>query len=91
MATGALKPAGILTLIHREDRLEEIVLQLIRLGCGNIALKRLSPANRVLLRAQHGRERTIVEAAPLELHRADGSGYTEAAEAILRHGAPLDF
>jgi tRNA1(Val) A37 N6-methylase TrmN6 len=90
VATGALKPAGILTLIHREDRLKEILTELIRLGCGHIAIKRLPPANRVLVRARHGAERTIVEAPPLELHRPDG-GYTEAAEAILRHGAPLDF
>jgi tRNA1(Val) A37 N6-methylase TrmN6 len=90
VATGALKPAGILTLIHREDRLKEILSQLVGLGCGNIAIKRLRPANRVLVRARHSAGRTIVEAPPLELHRPDG-GYTETAEAILRHGAPLDF
>ena len=90
VAAGVLKPAGILTLIHREDRLKEILSQLVALGCANIAIKRLLPANRVLVRARHGEERTIVDAPPLELHRPDG-GYTEATEAILRHGAPLDF
>ena len=90
VATGVLKPAGILTLIHREDRLPEILSQLAGLGCASIAIKRLLPANRVLVRARHSQQRTIVEAPPLELHRPDG-GYTETAEAILRHGAPLDF
>lgn len=90
VATGALKPAGILTLIHREDRLKEILSQLVGLGCGNVTVKRLLPANRVLVRARHSEERTILESPPLELHRPDG-GYTDAAEAILRHGAPLDF
>lgn len=89
MATAALKPAGTLTMIHRADRLEEIVGHLRRLGCDNLVVKRLPPAARVLVRARRGRP-SFTESPPLLLHRP-GGGYTDEAEAILRRGAPLDF
>jgi tRNA1(Val) A37 N6-methylase TrmN6 len=90
MATGAAKPAGTLLVIHRSDRLEEIVGHLARLGWGDIAVKRLPPAARVLVRARRAAMPVRREAPPLVLHRPDG-GYTDEAEAILRHAAPLAF
>ena len=90
VATAALKSAGTLTIIHRSDRLEEIVGHLARLGFGEIATKFLPPAARVLVRA---RRSTVLKrhlSAPLVLHRPEG-GYTDEAEAILRHGASLAF
>lgn len=90
VATGALKPAGTLTMIHRSDRLEEIAAHLIRLGCGALTIKRLPPAARVLVRARRGAAPSVAQSPPLVLHQPQG-GYTEAAEAILRHAAPLDF
>jgi tRNA1(Val) A37 N6-methylase TrmN6 len=90
VATAALKPAGTLTMIHRSDRLEEIAVHLVRLGWGNLTIKRLPPAARVLVRARRGEARSVTESQPLVLHRPEG-GYTDAAEAILRHAAPLDF
>ena len=90
VATGALKPAGTLTLIHRSDRLEEIAANLIRLGCGSLTVKRLPPAARVLVRARRSEVPSVTESPPLVLHKPEG-GYTEAAEAILRHAAALDF
>ena len=90
VAVGALKPGGTLTLIHRSDRLEEIAAHLVRLGCGTLTIKRLPPAARVLVRARRTQSPSITEAAPLTLHPPEG-GYTEAAEAILRHAAALDF
>jgi tRNA1(Val) A37 N6-methylase TrmN6 len=89
VATAALKPAGTLTLVHRSDRLEEIAAQLARLGWGALAIKRLPPAARVLVRARRG-DRARTEAEPLLLHPPQG-GYTEAADAVLRHAAALDF
>ena len=89
VAVGALKPAGTLTIIHRSDRLEEIAGHLGRLGWGDITVKRLPPAARVLVRARRGASQRL-ESPPLQLHRPDG-GYTEAAEAILRHARPLAF
>jgi tRNA1(Val) A37 N6-methylase TrmN6 len=88
-ATGALKPAGVLTIIHRSDRLEEIVDQLVRLGWGDVTVKRLPPAARVLIQARIGGP-VRRESSPLLLHRPEG-GYTDAAEAILRHSQPLAF
>ena len=44
VATGAAKSAGTLLLIHRSDRLEEIVGHLGRLGWGDVTIKRLPPA-----------------------------------------------
>lgn len=90
VAVGALKPAGSLLAIHRSDRLEEIVGHLARLGWGDISVKRLCPAARVLVRARRSDRLDRREVAPLVLHRA-GGGYTEAAEAILRHAQPLAF
>jgi tRNA1(Val) A37 N6-methylase TrmN6 len=89
-ATSSLKPAGTLTLIHRSDRLEEIAATLIRLGWGDLTVKRLPPAARVLVRARQGEAPSVTESPPLVLHKPEG-GYTEAAEAILRHAAALDF
>ncbi|HTR85246.1 MAG TPA: methyltransferase [Reyranella sp.] len=90
VATGALKPMGRLTMVHRSDRLEEIVGHLDRLGWGDVVVKRLPPAARVLLRARRADTLRRSEAPPLTLHRPDG-GYTDEAEAILRHAAALDF
>lgn len=89
VATGALKPHGTLTLIHRADRLEEIAAHLVRLRWGALTVKRLPPAPRVLVRARRGPP-SVGESPPLVLHRPEG-GYTEAAEAVLRHAAALDF
>jgi tRNA1(Val) A37 N6-methylase TrmN6 len=89
VATGAAKSAGTLLVIHRSDRLEEIVGHLVRLGWSDVAVKRLAPAARVLVRARRAARRCR-EAPPLVLHRPDGS-YTGEAEAVLRHAAPLAF
>jgi tRNA1(Val) A37 N6-methylase TrmN6 len=90
VATGAIKPAGTLTIIHRSDRLDEIVGHLAALGFGSIVTKLLPPAARVLVRARRAAVLQRHVAPPLVLHRAEG-GYTDEAEAILRHVASLAF
>ena len=90
VATGAAKSAGTLLVIHRSDRLDEIVGHLVRLGWSDITVKRLPPAARVLVRARRAATPVRREASPLVLHRPDG-GYTGEAEAVLRHAAPLAF
>lgn len=85
-ALAMLKPAGTLTLIHREDRLDEILAPIGRL---DITVKRLSDAGRVLIRARRGTAARR-ESPALVVHRS-GGGYSDAAEAILRHAAPLAF
>jgi tRNA1(Val) A37 N6-methylase TrmN6 len=90
VAAGALKPAGALSIIHRADRLEEIVGHLGALGFNHVTIKRLPPAARVLIRAQRSTTPQRRESPPLVLHQREG-GYTDAAEAILRHAASLAF
>ncbi|MBL0897511.1 MAG: methyltransferase [Reyranella sp.] len=90
VATGLLKPAGTLLTIHRTDRLDEIGGHLTRLGWGDIAVKRLPPAARVLVRARRSDKSHRTDTQPFILHRSDG-GYTEEAEAVLRSCQPLAF
>jgi tRNA1(Val) A37 N6-methylase TrmN6 len=90
VATGAAKSAGTVLVIQRSDRLEEIVAHLVRLGWGDVGVKRLPPAARVLIRARRASALLRIESPPLVLHRPEG-GYTDAAEAVLRHAAPLAF
>jgi tRNA1(Val) A37 N6-methylase TrmN6 len=89
-AAGAAKSAGSLLVIHRSDRLAEIVGHLARQGWGDVAVKRLPPAARVLIKARRTDSARTYDAPPLTLHRPDGR-YTDEAEAILRHAAPLAF
>lgn len=90
IAIQAVKPAGTVTVIHRSDRLEEAVDRFERSGFGNVTVKRLPPAARVLIRAGRGTTEGRREASPFVLHKT-GGGYTDAAEAILRHAASLAF
>lgn len=91
-AVSVLKPAGVLTLIHRADRLDEIiecvsgvfaVVEIIRL-----VPKQGLPAKRVIVRAY--RDRKMVGCPPRDfiLHKPEG-GYSDEAEQILRAAASL--
>jgi tRNA1(Val) A37 N6-methylase TrmN6 len=90
VATAAAEPAGTLLIIHRSDRLDEILGHLGRLGWGDVTVKRLPPAARILVRARRAERLTRHDAPPLTLHRP-GGGYTDEAEAILRHAGALAF
>lgn len=90
VAASAAKPAGTLLVIHRSDRLDEIARRLEALGWGDLAVKMLPPARRVLVRARRAAAPRRRDAPPLLLH-PPGGGYTAEAEAILRHAAPLAF
>ena len=78
------------TVVHRSDRLSEIIAGLESHGWADIAILPMTPVRRVLVRARPSRVARRHEAPPLLLHRPEG-GYTEQAEAILRHAAPLAF
>jgi tRNA1(Val) A37 N6-methylase TrmN6 len=90
----ALKPAGRLTLIHRADRIGDL-LAACEGRFGAVTIFPLWPkagveAKRILVTAIKGR-RTLPRLLPgLVLHQADGA-YTPEAEAILRDAAPLDL
>lgn len=83
---------GTLTLIHRADRLGE-VLGLLEGRFGGIVVLPLwpragEPAKRVIVQARRNARAPLTLAAGLALHTTDGR-FTDAAEAVLRQGRPL--
>ena len=89
-----LKAKGGLTVVHRADRLGELLAQLAG-RAGDLVVYPLwpgdgRPAKRVLLRARKATRGPMTLAAGLVLHRADGR-FTAAAEAVLRDGLALDL
>ena len=94
--TRLLKPGGEMVVVHRADRAGELAEVLERMA-GSVMIMELraggaddAPARRILARARMGEKKPRSHALPLILHRADGSN-TSDAEAILRHGAALDW
>lgn len=93
-AARLLKLGGVLTLIWRADGLDDVLTALAG-AFGDVAVRPVhpqpgKPAIRVLVRAVKGGEGGFSMLSGLTLAAADGRP-TEAAEAILRHGAALPF
>lgn len=89
---GLARHKGSVTLIHRADRLDHILARLAG-RVGDIIVFPLWPksgqaAKRIIVTGRVGTRGTLTMAAGLVLHGQDG-GYTEAAEAVLRHGQAL--
>jgi tRNA1(Val) A37 N6-methylase TrmN6 len=94
VALEMVKPKGSIVVVHRADRLDEIVAHLAG-KAGEIAILPLwpkagKPAKRLVLRARKGIRTGAMVLPGLVLHQDSGK-YTEAAEAVLRDGAALDF
>ncbi|MBP2295300.1 tRNA1(Val) (adenine(37)-N6)-methyltransferase [Azospirillum rugosum] len=92
-ASAMLKPNGTLTLVHRADRLDEILAALHGARFGSLTLVPLWPkpgedARRILLSARKGGRSPARLTAGLTLHDSDGA-YTEPARRILRDMLPL--
>ena len=95
-----LKPKGWLTVIHRTERVPDL-LALLDGPAGDIRLKPLAAregreAGRVIIRARKGARGPFRLLAPLVLHGGaqhlqDGDDFTAEAVAILRGGAALDM
>jgi tRNA1(Val) A37 N6-methylase TrmN6 len=87
-----LRDKGTLTMIQRADRLADLLAALGGRAGGIIVFPLWpgegKPAKRILLQAKKGSAAPLTLAQGLVLHRADGRN-SEAAEAILRHGAAL--
>lgn len=89
-----LKPRGTLTLVHRADRIDDI-LTAMRGRFGGLVLVPLWPkpgqeAKRLLVVARKGGRAPTRLTAGLTVHETDGR-YTPAAERVLRDAAPLLF
>ena len=97
VAAKRLAPKGWLTLVHRPDRLADILGNLRDLG--SVAVQPLAPragrpAHLVLVRARKGGRAPLVLHAPLIVHAGaaharDAEDYTPAIRAVLRDGAAL--
>jgi tRNA1(Val) A37 N6-methylase TrmN6 len=92
VALAMLCDKGTLTLIHRADRLGDLLAALSGRAGGVIVFPLWpgegKPGKRILLQAKKGSAAPMVLAQGLVLHRSDGRN-SDAAEAILRHGAAL--
>lgn len=89
-----LRDRGLLTLVHRADRIGDITAALApRFG----GIERFSllpfadrPAKRMIVRARKGSDEPSGTHASVVLHEENGK-FTTAAEEILRHGRALVF
>lgn len=89
---GWTRPGGHLALIHRADRLDDILSALASVAGGVRVIplwpRAGAPAKRVLVTAVKGSRAPLVLAAGLALHEGDG-GQTPQAKEILNHGGPV--
>ncbi|MFC3079820.1 methyltransferase [Phenylobacterium terrae] len=91
----AVQDRGTVTLIHRADRLADI-LALLSAKAGSFQIRPIhpfaeAPAKRVLVRAVRGGKGPLQLLPPLVLHPQDGAKHTAQAEAILRGDADLPW
>jgi tRNA1(Val) A37 N6-methylase TrmN6 len=88
-----LKPKGRLVMIHRAERLSELLSALRNCDGGDINILPILPkageaARRVIVDAGKGRKSPDTLFAGFVLHEADGR-FTAAADAVLRDAASL--
>jgi tRNA1(Val) A37 N6-methylase TrmN6 len=93
--TKAVREGGSITLIHRADRLADI-LGLLTPKTGSIQVLPIhpfadQPAKRVLVRAIKTGKAPLRLLPPLVLHDREGGKHTPAVEAILRGEAALSW
>ncbi|MGH6847028.1 MAG: tRNA1(Val) (adenine(37)-N6)-methyltransferase [Methylocella sp.] len=89
----AVAPGGLFILIHRPDALP-LILQTLAGRTGGITVlpiypRREAKAGRILVRGKKGSHAPLAIAPPLVLH--DGEGFTEAADAIHRGAAMIEW
>ena len=91
----AVREGGAITLIHRADRLADI-LALLGAGAGSFRIRPIQPfagepAKRLLVRAIKTGRAPLVLLPALVLHDRDGGKHTAQADAILRGEAELGW
>jgi tRNA1(Val) A37 N6-methylase TrmN6 len=93
---GAVRDGGRITVIHRADRLADL-LALLGAGAGSFRIRPVqpfadAPAKRVLVRARRGGRAPLALLPALVLHARGSEGkHTPEAEAILRGEAALGW
>lgn len=93
--TKAVREGGTITLIHRADRLGDI-LSLLEPKAGSVQVLPIhpfadQPAKRVLVRAIKTGKAPLKLLPPLILHDREGGKHTPAVEAILRGEAAIGW
>ncbi len=93
-ANNLLQSSGVMTLIYRADRLNQI-LDLLHDKFGLVEVLSLRskislPPKRIIVRAHKAGDFHAQFCQTLTLHEANGS-YTEAVEGVLRHMKPMEF
>jgi tRNA1(Val) A37 N6-methylase TrmN6 len=93
-ARRALKQDGVLTMIYRADRQDEILTRAAR-GFGEVKLLAVLPksgaaAKRIILQLRKGGQASVRTCKSFILHQT-GGGYTDEAEAALRHAKNIEF
>jgi tRNA1(Val) A37 N6-methylase TrmN6 len=91
----AVRAGGAITLIHRADRLGDILAQL-GASAGSVRIRPVQPfagqpAKRVLVRAIKTGKAPLVLLPALVLHDSEGGKHTAQAEALLRGEAALSW
>jgi tRNA1(Val) A37 N6-methylase TrmN6 len=90
-----LAGGGLLTLIHRAERLADILAAMQgKLGAVEVfplRPKAEAPASRVLVRARKGSRAPLRLLRGLDLHDESGAKHTPEAEAVLRGECPIDW
>ncbi len=94
MAVRLLKDGGHLTLIHRADRLTDVLAAMPR-RAGGIVIRPVQPktdsaATRILVAATAGSRAPLILLPPLVLHTMDG-GFTPEGEALHKGRAALSM
>lgn len=94
-AVRAVRPGGTVTVIHRADRLAEVLAALDG-RAGEVRVFPLwpgggKPASRVIVRGVKGSRAPLAVLPGLVLHAASDGRFTPEAWAVLREGAPLSL
>jgi tRNA1(Val) A37 N6-methylase TrmN6 len=93
--TKAVREGGTITVIHRADRLADLLAGLAP-KAGSFQIRPVhpfadAPAKRVLIRAVKTGKAPLRLLPPLILHERNGAKHTAETEAILRGDAPLPW
>lgn len=88
-------PGGTITLIHRADRLDEILALMRRHQQGGLSVLPIyprldQPANRVIVQARKAHKTPFRLGRGFVLHQAEG-GFTDQALEILQRAGPLTW
>lgn len=93
-ACALTRAKGYVTFIHRADALDRLVTVMHK-RLGDLRILPIQPkpdlpASRILIRGKRDAKAPVTLLPPLVLQNDDGTP-SQAAEAVLRHGAALDF